>query len=375
MYSIGSMIVILLYIVAKGRIDCFSYRREILAIAIIAVVSALVNFYWSGLLEIATKWLYLGLMIALVQYCFRVNSQRKVLLGLWICLLYPVSNQLFFFLSGRSFISGGVISYYGSFGHESDLGFLLLAFLATSFCLLFCSRGSLQRYIFGASVFYAHIAIYMNNYRTVTAALGIFWASIIFFSYRKISIQKRLALSVLVIVVPLGIIFFVGENLSLLFSDVFVFLSDPGRYLDFSGNAQPNILLSGRIDIFNKVMAAYTNAPFQSLLIGLGPGSAELYAGVYTHDEYLSALVETGIIGIVALIAIVFIFAKRCYRIAVKEGGVATVYASITYAILFTGVATMPFRDMRAMLTLSICLGGLELIKVSRRRQMLRASK
>ncbi|MCP5444983.1 MAG: hypothetical protein H6968_18290 [Chromatiaceae bacterium] len=313
---------------------------------------------WSGFFEVGFKWLYLWALVGLVMACMQKNSEKRVLLILWLALLYPMGNQLYWAIFGSPLIESGQVSYQGTYFHNSDLGFLIFASLSISFLLLTRIRGVHWKVLIIAVLVYAHIGLYINNYRTILVALGVFWILriIILYSQEK-AIGKVGVLSGGLALITL-VIAATGAELGERLADIWVFLSDPGEYLDFSGKQHQRVgLLSGRIDIINAYLYQYVKSSFEVWILGIGPEVGSSIVGTYAHNEFISALVEGGVVGLMAL----FYFIVRSSALFLKEtrlkGSASWIGLATFIALAVSALGTMPFRNMRAMMLLGIIIG------------------
>jgi hypothetical protein len=139
--------------------------------------------------------------------------------------------------------------------------------------------------------------------------------------------------------------------------DLALFLQAPADYLDFSGRGTRTGLMSGRIDLINAYMANFVAGPDSAWLVGLGPASGDKIVGVYAHNELVSALVETGILGLMALLFLLWRFADLASARKAVFGGISIGVAGGIYAMAVMTLGTMPFRNARALMVLGVLLG------------------
>lgn len=356
-YSVGVIAYVGAYLALKRRIFGLPNSLTIGAIVFVVLISALVNQNINGVLSVGMKWIYVWLMAGFVYLVIVRNGIRKTCLWIWICLLYPLVNQLVVGLTSPPSYGAGLYSYRGSYHHESDLGFLLLGLVVVTLLLLRMERNRLMKALFVAVLVWADVGILADNYRTVILATMVFWAALYVYLFRQISSGWRFLSMVAILLAGVVIPIFLWEELSARFQDIYLLFENPGRYFDFSGHARPNHLLSGRIDIINIAMYYYLSAPFESKLVGLGAGRLNELIGVYAHNEYFSALIELGIFGLLALLVFIVVNYRRMRRVALAGCAPARVVLAMYVAMLVSALGTMPFRNPRAMMIFALMLG------------------
>jgi O-antigen ligase/polysaccharide polymerase Wzy-like membrane protein len=365
-YTIAFIGIISAYLLAKGQSRAFTYAWPVSAMVVTFFFSALVNFSWTGMLSISARWLYFWIIVALTIYTFSRNSNFKTLLVICLSFLYPLLNQFYHFLFTPPKMDQDIWSYMGSYAHESNLGFLLLGALVVSTVLFLEARQKYLKIIFFFSIVYLHWAIFINNYRTATAAIAVYWSVILFFNFSRINLAAKMMLITISSVVLVMLVFLLGENLGYMFKDVADFIVNPSAYVDFSGAAEQNHLFSGRLDILNEVVSAWLHSSVENYVFGLGPGSVDSLIGVYAHNEFLSALVEMGVVGLLVTAIVTYHILRKNYKIVAYLKNYTLYYYSMIVAIIFMALATMPFRNMRAMLVMAICVGAIEAAKMHR---------
>lgn len=367
-YSLGFIFLFFIYLLIKGQLSRTPYRNVVFLILMISLISGVVNDRLADFIVIGSKWVYMWICAAMMLYVLKTNTEKKVVLFLMLSILYPLANQYYHFLFTPPKADHN-ISYLGGFEHESSLAFILLGALPFCIAVLISNKYKIIK-VFSVGVVAAiHIGIYFNNYRTALVALAFFWLFVLLLSFKNLNHWGKFATSIAGIVLPLVVIVALGDTLESRFSDIATLLGNPGKYIDFSGHAKQNSLLSGRIDILNTVMATYINAPLVNIIVGLGPGSVNDLIGAYTHNEFVSALIEHGVIGLFALLIVVVSFWLKSYREAVFTKGSAVYISAMLYGFVILAFGTMPFRDTRSMLFLGMFMGFIHWYKLQRNSQ------
>ncbi|MES9971381.1 MAG: O-antigen ligase family protein, partial [Candidatus Thiodiazotropha sp.] len=274
---------------------------------------------------------------------------KTVIVLLSLAFVYAPANQLaYIFTHPPSYDNG--ISYRGSFDHESNLGFLLVGMIPIILILKNITNNKIFKWLIFGLFLYLHIGIILNNYRTATLGLLVFWVIVFLYRFKSLSQVKKVGYISASFVFMLTAFVLFADRIADMFGDIYLIVSNPGLYFDFTGNAVPNKLMSGRIDIINTVMSVYIKSDIEQLLLGLGPSAINNIIGVYAHNEFISALVETGIIGFIVFSVVLITIIKRCNRVIKYDSIYALPAGSAVFAIIFMCLATMPFRNMRALM-------------------------
>jgi hypothetical protein len=345
---------------AKRAFFATPLTTPIVAMSVVYLFSAGLSQEWMGAADGVLRLLYLYLWSRLVAAAIHFDSERTVLLTLWLCLIYPLLNQAKSIIMNTPSFGAGQFSFIGSYGHESDLTFLIYGFIVTSFALALSYRKTIVRAVFYGALMYGHVALFLCNYRTTFAALAVFWIAIVWkFWFRFKAVEKMLLIFAIFAVTLAGIIL-LGETIAERMGDIVKFIVAPGDYLDFSGHAKRAGLMSGRIDLINIYMYNFLSASPEHWILGLGPRSGNTTIGIYAHNEFISALVETGILGILAFVALLFSIVKIARRAAEESHLVGITLGCGIIGLLMMTLGTMPFRDMRSLLILGALIGCAE---------------
>ncbi|WP_161598606.1 O-antigen ligase family protein [Desulfonatronospira thiodismutans] len=330
----------------------------VLLVILSFMVSGIISNDWRPILENTTKWIYMILLAGFVFHILKTNTLDSLIRVLWLSLLPAVFIQFMAIITNDYVItSAGHIGYFGGYQHQNMISYYLLGFTSCSLYLAVQSDKLFYRLFFMLSTGYGIFAVYACGYRTTLIALMIFLIITYLYSIKRLDLSKKLlAISFMPLVMIVGIYFAGGEIFHRL-SDIWVFLQAPMDHIDFSGNASMTSLFSGRIYIINVLMHAYLSSPFESLWAGMGLDSARQIIGTYPHNEFLAALVESGILGLSAfsLFVVTYLWTVNSgdFVASVKE----SVIAGTGTGLLIMTLATMPFRDMRAMILFGVFLG------------------
>lgn len=358
-YSILSVVIIGIYLFwnLKARFKCIPFLLPIGAIILSVVLSGIVSNSWMPIFENSIKWVYLILFSGLIVQICMFHGTTSIVRAVWVGVLPAVFSQIYSIVTKDfSYTAAGHLSYTGGFYHNSMLSYFLLAFIATSIYLLIIEKKIIMRSIYLSSALYGNVAIYLCGYRTSFVALLISWLFIYIFIVKKLDVQRRVfMLSVLPFILFLFFIL-LGEDLAYKFKDMWILIKDPLEHFDFDGGARTS-LFSGRIYIINQLMSLYLSSPLEAIMAGMGIDSSKEYIGTYSHNEFLSSLVETGIFGLMAFLVFVFFLIYSIYKsfsfMKVEE----IPLFGMGIGLLVMTLATMPFRDMRAMIFFGVIIG------------------
>lgn len=339
-------------------------------------VGAVLQHGLKGFMEEGLKWIYLFVIINLVLFVIETNPMKRMAWVVIGAVLYPLANQLYSIAIGAPKCDAGQCSYIGTFGHEGDVIFVFMIAVPAVLYLIRQQRGqSVPLWLLAwGFLLYLHFAIYLVNYRTVLAAAAGYWAVYMWMNFGAASLGRRVLLVASVPLAFAAVFAYVGRDMADKFADLSLFLANPGDYLDFSGNAVNDGLLSGRLYLINRYMAAWVNGSVEVLIAGIGIGEGSQRFGVYAHNELISSLTETGLLGMAALCLVVLRMLLSVQGGFRSRLDAAIVTAPMVLAILVSGLGTMPFRDVRAMLCLGLCLGVCEGCRNHANRRRARAA-
>lgn len=363
LYSIGMTLLMGAYLLHRRRLELMPWGAMAAILIAAALVGTVLTASWGGFANVALRWIYVWLMAYLALYAAQHSSPPRIAALLLLVLLYPMANvAVMGALYGPGDLDAGQVSYQGSFGHESQLGYMCLAAIAFSFGLLATVRDPLQRALLVTMMLIAHAVLFYANYRTSLVAAMAFWLVMLLYLFPRLSAAMRVNL-LLFGGIALGVVLFrLGPEIALRMADLGTLLYDPGQYFDASTyqDESDDNLMSGRVAIINRYMYFYMQAPIELKIAGLGPESGTDLVGKYAHNEYIGTLVEQGVIGITALIGMLiagFVIVRKAAR---RGDWMTRSMAGMLAGIVTMSLGTMPFRDARGIMFLGIALGLVE---------------
>lgn len=355
LYSVLWIVVFVGYIVYiyHGKILLPKITLAVVLLIVSCALSSLINLNFGYFLDTSLKWFYLFSLIFFCINTLRRSNVRKYCLLLLIAGIYPLLNQAATAAVTGPKISHGIVNYIGTYYHEAGFSSLVLLLIALSLALFSQFRGAVARSVLGVMIGVFYLSIAMAGYRTALLAAVVLIVVYLFFhsqrSYYRLSLFAVAAVAACLVLAWMGM----AGHLDA-FRDIARFLSDPGKYLDFSGGGGNREILTGRIYLLNRIMHAYLNADLFQKLAGLGPGIAQESIGVYAHNEFISALTEFGLLGLGVFIYFHIRMLHVCFRAMRRHRDLAYLSLSVIVAIVVLSIATMPYHDMRALLLLGI---------------------
>jgi len=369
LYSAGFIGASAVHLLLQYRLRMHSYTLPLLAIVSAATLSAYLSSSWIELIVLILRWSYLWILIAMTASALADGHGRRLMGAIAIAGLYTFLNQLYSIVTDQPKWGADQWSFVGTFAHESDISFLLTMLVVPG--VYFTSRpGDAMSKAFGLACLTAsHVGLAYAAYRSLWVATAAYWGFYIWTRYLRGSISKR----AFWVIASLGTLMIstvvLGPSIAEKMSDLAVFAANPSQYLDFSGDAKRTYLLSGRVDLINSYMGTYLNSGVHVWAAGIGPAQGKEAMGLYAHNEYLSALVELGIFGFIALLWFLFRIASDAFALATSKDLFAQATAPFVMVVLASALGTMPFQDMRALLALGLVLGYLGHCRTERESQ------
>lgn len=264
-------------------------------------------------------WLrFLGLfnLAASIYFVFEPRDIVKVVYVIGLSTLLPAILSLASFFIGNQVHDAGFARVYGSFVHPNMYAFFLMTVLFLYIPDLIFGKGVIHR-SFALLIGVVSIILLVLTF-TRAAWVGFFIGSVIIL-WRKKSAPFFLGFLLLgVCLLP-----FLWPR----FHDVG--LGNVGGY---------------RLDSWTWRLNTWTESlqDFQwSKIFGIGLGGYYALYGFYAHNDYLRLLVETGILGVLAYIAIFIVFFQRaCFifrstdEVLIKNIAFSVILTTVAYLII-----------------------------------------
>lgn len=311
-------------------------------------------FYHKNFIEsfdVISKWIFF-LVIYNFMYVNASNAvQRKILFWLSIISIYVILNQFFSILTGSGGMHFGSMRYSGTYVHPKIVGEYLL-FTIPAILYLTNSKNvhSIKTFLL-LHLAAIHVCLFFAGYRTLWISLSLFWVSYILFvsKHKMPAFSLVIGLSVMVLAYPpiSNILWEKFESLRYVIGGEVDVLSSTHTYDD---------LLSGRIGIWRVSLNDFASAEAAEKFLGLGIGYTAKKTTFYMHNEYFSALVETGALGALALSIWILSTIWKCINAKHSTHGLNFLVLSTFIPLLVLGFGTMPFRSVNLMCYMAIYL-------------------
>ncbi|WP_064385608.1 O-antigen ligase family protein [Pseudoalteromonas agarivorans] len=308
------------------------------------VLSAFYSGEFMGGIVVIMKWLLLIVTsIALIQLFYMhgfVNTLRPfylLFMGLLVCQLASIllgAGKDTEALNSTS----NAISYIGGYAHESAFSILLFNGLLISSLLM------LKNNVKPIVPFLFFIGLIFANYRTLLLSSLIPLVGV-YVAYYYIGARKGVKL--LVLITGLVSIFtfsvlFGGEVIDR-FGELGSALSGLRELMsiDYSlFSVEERRLLSSRLYLWNMYLTEYASFSFFGFLLGAGPEVWTEYFEVYAHNTYIAALFDLGIIGLIALL--IMLYTTFILTIKIKDKKLKVVSISFLTGFFIMSNSTMP---------------------------------
>lgn len=309
-------------------------------------------------IENTTKWIYMFLVAMLVYRIALQYRLRYLMITLLLAVLPALVIQMHSIIVQDFIIaSGGHKAFFGGYYHQNMLSYLIVIFIISSLYLSLDYNKISWKFFYSACTIYGLFALYLCGYRTTILAVLIMLLVTAALYIKLSSAAHKLFVIALAPLLSILFIYFLGADLQQKLADLGIFLQSPMSYLDFSGRAEHITLFSGRLTILNNLMAAYTKAPIEATIAGLGLEASQQIVGTYPHNEFVASLVECGILGLSAFVFFMGYYFRSIVRTLSCLKTQEAVFVGAGAGMFTMTLATMPFRDMRAMLLFGLILG------------------
>ncbi len=303
------------------------------------VLSAYANHDLLGSADAVVRFAYLLIItISVYETLSARGEERTMSLLLWamvVPLMFQALSLGFGIRKGTE--DDGGISYVGGYNHEAAFSIVL----ATGFVIA-CFATGLKVWVRSALLLIFLSCIVLANYRTTIVA----FAPLAFVQFNvdilgRCSRRQRIVIGVVLLAISGVGAVVAGWLMRERLADLVTVLSNPGSLMkaqEFYTNYEKQ-LMSGRPYIWAGYIDAYLNGGTKNLLVGFGPDSWQGVFRVYAHNTLVSALYETGIFGVVALLSLWTTMLVAVLRVKHGPKG-KLVAAHISFLLL--AMATMP---------------------------------
>lgn len=301
-YGVLLLCSLLLYIVASSH-KCNTQSKTLLTVLGVTLFAYLaVNWYATNggsADRLIQTFLFLCVLISLSQYTWNESRLRmlRAVFGFLILI-----NLSYWFMSGR------IVNYYsGIYGHANGFANVIVCALCVEM-LVYSSSKEKKLRIFDFVFFASCIALllFANSRASLLATALLFLVFAILVLVGKRGGLARISL----------ILFFCTLLIVLVFSVVYPSLygTELGRNLEaLSRDLLNKNFFSGREVVWNIVLESLSGNELFGLGVTMTP--SDLYnTGYSSHNLYLQTILQSGILGLMLLVAILFVAVRQLSR-------------------------------------------------------------
>lgn len=277
----------------RGRLRVSAVSVWVAVFALIALISAGFSAEPAVALDGASKWIFLAaFVLVLDNLIVDGRSVQKVLIAVVASTLVPLTMGMWQFFFG-AVESDGLPRIEGSFSHPNTFGFYLVVIVLVLVAVMPEIKRSWR--VPAGLILLASIVSLMATYSRTS------YASLLIGLGVLIVLGRRWALLAICAIALAA---------SLMFPGVQERVSDIGTATTVRGTSGDT--LSWRLGYWQVVMEAGEDQRITGL--GLGVASQVTDQGREPHNDYLRALVEVGILGLLAYIGLMAAIGRSIFR-------------------------------------------------------------
>lgn len=360
--SINSIFSILSVLLLGFSVSTSFFKIKAALPLYLLVITVLMSGVYSGLVVgaaiVAMKWLLLLFFVACILDLFRSHGLVNTLKPfhfVFVCLLFA---QLVSLILGQGKDTESLssesnsISYIAGYAHEGAFSMLIyMGLIISSMLLLYKEcRGYYPLLFF--------IGLILANYRTVILAafIPLLFIYLSTYYHGRRSDFKAIVICFFFIFI-LSILTLFGESIISRFGELGTAFSLLGELMsrDYTYfTIEDKRLLSSRLYLWNMYITEYRDFNFIQQLLGKGPEAWVDYFVVYAHNNFIGALFDFGVFG---LIALVYLFYNTLLNIKkIKDKKMKIVLAGLLIGFFIMSNSTMPFSAVEGIYTFSFLL-------------------
>ena len=318
------------------------------------LASAVLNVDTTDAFIAITKVVYfLVLAIAAYQAAEEIGAARLMQLLLPVGLV-PLAFQAIAIPLGvtKAGEADGSVSYIGGFHHEAAFSLLILNAL-----LIVCFADSLRFRSKLLLIGWCGVGLFLANYRTSILAAGPLLVATLFLgSTRSFVREQRLFVAMLLFGVAMVGLTAIGIHSADRFADLgtvyqrgFGIIQRPGTF-----SAEDRHLLSGRAEIWSLYIYTWRDGSAWQHVLGFGPETWTNVLHLYAHNTLVSALYETGVVGVLALL---FLWLTMLVLSLATPSPVRLRLVAAHLTFIIVNMATMPFWMIEGVLYYAVLCG------------------
>ncbi|TGD71882.1 O-antigen ligase domain-containing protein [Mangrovimicrobium sediminis] len=352
-YSVIYICLIFVFLVSKRKRIFSPLLVPLAAYLVVLLLSTIFSGRWTDLIEVSIKWVYFYLVFLLAWSIADSYPMRKIAWALTIGASYPIANQLLMsVVRGPKCIEGQAIcSYVGSFYHESELAAWILIFILGTMLGFRSNSKPRVKYFFLAAILVGVLSLLLNGYRTAILAFVVLLIYLYVVYLRKLSVPVAIFVGFAFAWFGVAGFIYAYDSLGAYIGDFVTVFSNPGHYLTISGEPDNKEVFSGRLYLFSLTLYQYVNGGPVEYLLGIGPNGVQAEIGVYAHNEFVSALVESGILGFLVFAWLLLV----CWKVVAASND--RLLLGVYLCVLVMAMATMPLHNIRSMVLLAVTFG------------------
>lgn len=322
---------------------------------LVLVISGLLNSLVPALIEVIKWTLFLGVG-GLLVISYSQDGMKRAVEGILVAYSYPVVLLILSIILrvSKSTEMDGSVSYVGGFNHEAAFSVIVFSCFVVYQVYTSLKKHPISLYLI-ISITFGVLIVSINYRTTVLAYLGMVLILLMMYIWRSGVLVKVLALCLLPFVfLPLSLIS--GSSLGERFSEIPLFLSQIGELLipyDYYYRDDRRFF-SGRVYIWNMYITAWYEAGLKEHILGFGPGSWKDFYRYYPHNTFVSALYETGLLGL-SFLALLFLSVMGLIVRRIRLPYVRVALASY-FGFVVLNLATMPLWQIEGLLLFSFVL-------------------
>ena len=353
-FTFAVMAFMLVYLIVYDGIIFDGIIKSMLFLLGTMCLTTIYHGNYGELIQIGSRWLYFILVYMFFKLIQKDVPFKKILIIMAFASLYPFFNQMYSVAIGEGQAHLDIFTRFaGTYHHVHTVADYLFFAIPAALYLYIVEKRSSQKNIYLGLIGLYHIGIFFAGYRTNWIAVFVFWCCYITFVSRK-----KIVSATWITILILFSWNLVGDVLVGNLNPLITILKNPDPLFSFD-NCQYNDLLSGRIGIWSLSLEQYFHSGIGEKIFGLGLGYTDKYLHHYMHNDYISALVETGISGLFLLILWILTTIKSVYDKKQFNREYTFIVLSTFLSFLIIAFGTMPFRHIVVLNYIAIYLSSI----------------
>lgn len=349
-FTFGLMIFMIIYLLIYRSFELDPISKSMTLILVAMSLTSVIHWNITDLIEVGSFWLYFMIAYVFFKYLLHDIPIKYTFAIIVFTALYPSLNQLYTIILHLGIPYLGYVRYAGTYRHPLIVSYYLFMAIPAVIYLFIKENNKRYRAIYIAVIAIFHLGIFFSFYRTIWISILVFWSC-----YIMVVSKRKIASLALTSIIAFVIWQLIGDILISRLMGIKTIFQNPGIILSFD-SYEYNMLFSGRMGIWKTGLEAYFQSSWLEKVFGLGLNSVSKLSFTYMHNEYLSAIVETGIIGLICFSIWISIVIKVVLNYARTNKIYAYLILAVVVSFLVTAMGTMPFRNIRILNYMAIYL-------------------